>query len=86
VIEEVSEPVLFAVKAGVTYVITEKSVRVEKAIRQRVEQSRAPLGEHVLRRRTCRNDRIIPEIEITARQAGDHGTRKAQITKADSRK
>jgi ATP-dependent Clp protease ATP-binding subunit ClpX len=50
VMEEVLEPVVFEVEARVKYVITEKTVRGGEAVRQRVEQSRAPLGEHVLRR------------------------------------
>jgi hypothetical protein len=81
VIEEVLEGVLFDVEADVGYVVTEKTVRGGEAVRQRVEQSRAPLGERVLRRLACREDRIIPVIEITARQAGEQGTKKAQITK-----
>jgi ATP-dependent Clp protease ATP-binding subunit ClpX len=50
VIEEVLEGVLFEVEAGVRYVITETAVWGGKAVRQSMLQSRAPLGEHVLRR------------------------------------
>jgi ATP-dependent Clp protease ATP-binding subunit ClpX len=48
VIEEVLEGVLFDVEAGVRYLITEKTVRGGEAVRQRVEQSRAPLAEHLM--------------------------------------
>jgi hypothetical protein len=81
VIEEVLEGDLFDLEPGVRYVITEKTVRGEEAVRQDMALPRAPLGEHVLRRLACREDRIIPVIEITARQAGERGAKKAQITK-----
>jgi hypothetical protein len=40
--------VQFDAEPGVRYVITDKTVRVWEAVRQRVEQSRAPLGSRVL--------------------------------------
>jgi hypothetical protein len=48
--EEVLEPVVFDVEAGVRYVITERTVRGGEAVRQRVERSRAPLSAQMLRR------------------------------------
>jgi ATP-dependent Clp protease ATP-binding subunit ClpX len=63
VIEEVLEGILFDLEAGVRYVITEKTVRGGEAVRQRVEQSRAPLSSRVLRRlATSRN---VPLLEIS---------------------
>jgi ATP-dependent Clp protease ATP-binding subunit ClpX len=50
VVEEVLEGVLFDVESGVRYVIMEKTVRGGEAVRQRVEQSRAPLATHLMRR------------------------------------
>jgi hypothetical protein len=50
VIEEVLEPVMFEVESGVRYVITDKTVRGGEAVRQSVEQSRAPLSAQMLRR------------------------------------
>ncbi len=50
VIEEVEEAVLFEVEAGVRYVVTEKTVRGGEPVKQRMEQMRAPLGKHLLRR------------------------------------
>jgi ATP-dependent Clp protease ATP-binding subunit ClpX len=50
VVEEVLEKVLFDAEAGVRYVITKKTVRGGEAVRQRVEQSRAPLRPYLLRR------------------------------------
>ena len=50
VVEEVLEAVLFEVEAGVRYVITEKTVRGIKVVKQSMTQPKAPLSAHVLRR------------------------------------
>lgn len=50
VLEEIVESGLFEVEAGVRYVITDGTVRGGEAVRQRMEQARAPLTSHVLRR------------------------------------
>jgi len=47
VVEQVLEGVLFEVEAGVRYVITEVTVRGGEAVKQRVEQARAPLSARV---------------------------------------
>ncbi len=47
VIEEVLEGVLFEVEAGVRYVITDKTVKSAEAVRERMEQMRAPLSARV---------------------------------------
>ncbi len=48
VVEEVVEGVLFEVEAGVSYLVTDEAVRGGEAVR--VEQIRAPLSVHVLKR------------------------------------
>jgi ATP-dependent Clp protease ATP-binding subunit ClpX len=50
VIEEVTESVMFEIEAGVTYAITEKTVRGGEAIRQSLSQSKAPLTACLMRR------------------------------------
>lgn len=50
VVEQVMEGVLFDAEAGVRYVITDKAVRGGEAVKQRMNQARAPLSWHVLRR------------------------------------
>ncbi len=50
VVEEVLEPVLFEVEAGVRYVITDEAVKGGEAVKRRVEQMRAPLSAFLLRR------------------------------------
>lgn len=50
VIEEVLEPVLFDVQAGVRYVVTEETVRGGKVVRRSMSQPKAPLSSHVDRR------------------------------------
>jgi ATP-dependent Clp protease ATP-binding subunit ClpX len=50
VIEEVLEGVLFDVEAGVRYLITDRTVRGEEAVKQSMSQPRAPLGAHMMRR------------------------------------
>jgi ATP-dependent Clp protease ATP-binding subunit ClpX len=50
VVEQVMEPVLFDVEAGVRYVITPGTVRGGEAVKRRMEQMKAPLGKHLLRR------------------------------------
>ena len=50
VFEEVLDGVLFDVEAGVRYLVTEKTVRGGEAVKQRMSQTRAPLGKHLLRR------------------------------------
>ncbi len=55
VIEEVLEPVLFEVEAGVRFVITDKTVKGGEVVRQRVGQIRAPLSGHLMRRFGVRN-------------------------------
>ena len=50
VIENVLEPVLFDVEAGIRYVITEETVRGEQVAKQNMSQPRAPLRTQVLRR------------------------------------
>ncbi len=50
VVEEVLEPVLFEIEAGVRYLITEKTVRGGVVVRQRTDQMRVPLSWHVMRR------------------------------------
>jgi ATP-dependent Clp protease ATP-binding subunit ClpX len=50
VIEEVLEPVMFEVEAGVRFVITEKTVSNEEAVRQSLSVPMAPLSAQVLRR------------------------------------
>src|SRR5271166_3573603 len=50
VVEEVLEEVLFEVEAGIRYLITEKTVRGGEAVKQRMDQTKAPLSWHVLRR------------------------------------
>ncbi len=49
-IEEVLEPVLFDVEAGVRYMVTEETVRGGKVVRRRMNESAAPLSTHVLKR------------------------------------
>ncbi len=49
VIEETVETVLFEVEAGMRYIVTDKTVRGGEAVRQRIEQVRAPLSKHLLR-------------------------------------
>jgi ATP-dependent Clp protease ATP-binding subunit ClpX len=56
VMEEVMEPVMFEVEAGVGYVITERTVRGGVPIKQSMTQTAAPLSSRVLRRlATSRN-------------------------------
>ena len=50
VVEEVMEGVLFDLEAGVRYMITEATVRGGEAVKQSMNQPRAPLSSHVLRR------------------------------------
>jgi ATP-dependent protease Clp ATPase subunit len=50
VIEEVLEGVLFDVEVGIRYIVKEKTVRGGEAVKQRVEQMRAPLSYYTLRR------------------------------------
>jgi ATP-dependent Clp protease ATP-binding subunit ClpX len=50
VVEGVMEGILFDVEAGVRYVISDKTVRDGEVAKQKMEQSRAPLGYHVMRR------------------------------------
>ena len=50
VVEEVLEGVLFDAEAGVRYVITDKTARGGEAVRQSMNQPKAPLSWHVLRR------------------------------------
>jgi ATP-dependent Clp protease ATP-binding subunit ClpX len=50
VIEEVLEPVVFDVEAGIGYVITEKTVRGREAVRQSLSVPMAPLATHLMRR------------------------------------
>lgn len=64
VVEEVLEPVLFGVEAGVRYVITEKRVRGGEAVKRSMTQAGAPLSSHLLRRMGGRN-----QARPTARQA-----------------
>jgi ATP-dependent Clp protease ATP-binding subunit ClpX len=53
VVEEVLEGVLFEVEAGVRYVITEMTVRRGEPIKQSINEPRAPLGAHLMRREKC---------------------------------
>ena len=50
VVEEIVEGVLFEMEAGTKYVITEKTVRGGEAVGQQLNQAKAPLSEHLLRR------------------------------------
>jgi ATP-dependent Clp protease ATP-binding subunit ClpX len=50
VVEEVLEGILFDAESGVRYVITEKTVRGEAAVKQSMKQTGAPLGSHLVRR------------------------------------
>jgi hypothetical protein len=54
VIEEVLEGILFDVEAGIRFVITNGTVKGGEAVKQRVEQPRAPLGTQLLRRLVSR--------------------------------
>ena len=53
-IEEVLEGILFDVEAGIRFVITNGTVKGGEAVKQRVEQPRAPLGTQLLRRLVSR--------------------------------
>jgi hypothetical protein len=44
------EGVLFDVEVGIRYIVKEKTVRGGEAVKQRVEQMRAPLSYYTLRR------------------------------------
>jgi ATP-dependent protease Clp ATPase subunit len=50
VVEDVMEGVLFEVEAGVRYVVTDKTVKRGEAVKRSMEQTRAALSAHVLRR------------------------------------
>jgi ATP-dependent Clp protease ATP-binding subunit ClpX len=50
VVEQVLEPVLFDAESGVRYMITDGTVRGGEAVKQNMSQTRAPLGQHVMRR------------------------------------
>ncbi len=54
VVEEVLEGVLFDAEAGVRYFVTDGTVRGGEAVKQRMEDSGAPLSGHVLRRLSSR--------------------------------
>ena len=50
VVEQVLEPVLFEVEAGVRYLVTEVTVRGGEPVKRRMTQTAAPLGARLLRR------------------------------------
>ena len=67
-VEEVLEGVMFDVEAGVRYVITDKTVRGGEAVKQSMTPAEGTAELACAAAAGCREDRIIPEIEITSRQ------------------
>ncbi len=65
VVEEVLESVLFEVENGVWYLITDKMVKGGEVVKQRMEQTRAPLSVYVMRRLASR--RIDQLFELNQR-------------------
>jgi ATP-dependent Clp protease ATP-binding subunit ClpX len=57
VVEEALEGILFETEAGVRYVIADKTVRGGEVVRQRMVQTRAPLGAQLIRRLPSGNRR-----------------------------
>jgi ATP-dependent protease Clp ATPase subunit len=57
VIEEVLEGVLFEVEAGARYIVTDEVVRGGGVVKQKMEQTRAPLGAWLNRRLASEKNR-----------------------------